>query len=115
MAHHKDWRRRVYHVLEQGPVGEHASVWVDRLLVALIIVNLIAVALQSVPSIEQQYARLFSLVEDISLVVFTVEYLLRLWSAVEHGPHRHLSPLRSRLKYALSPAGIVDLIAVLSF
>jgi len=115
MAHQRDWRRRVYQVLEQGPVGEHASVWVDRLLVALIIVNLIAVALQSVPAIEQQYARLFSLVEDISLVVFTIEYLLRLWSAVEHGPHRHLSPLRSRLKYALSPAGIVDLIAVLPF
>jgi voltage-gated potassium channel len=48
-------------------------------------------------------------------VVFTGEYLLRLWSAVEHGPHRHLSPLRSRLKYALSPAGIVDLVAVLPF
>ena len=115
MARDNNWRRRVDQVLEQGPVGEHASVWVDRLLVALIIVNLIAVALQSVPAIEQQYARLFSLVEDISLVVFTVEYLLRLWSAVEHGPHRHLSPLRSRLKYALSPAGIVDLIAVLPF
>jgi len=115
MAHHKDWRRRVYQVLEQGPVGEHASVWVDRLLVALIIVNLIAVALESIPAIEQRYVRLFDLVEYVSLVVFTAEYLLRLWSAVEHGPHRHLSPLRSRLKYALSPAGIVDLIAVLPF
>jgi voltage-gated potassium channel len=102
-------------VLEQGPVGEHASVWVDRLLVALIIVNLIAVALESIPAIEQRYVRLFDLVEYVSLVVFTAEYLLRLWSAVEHGPHRHLSPLRSRLKYALSPAGIVDLIAVLPF
>jgi voltage-gated potassium channel len=115
MAHHKDWRRRVYQVLEQGPVGEHASVWVDRSLVALIIVNLIAVALESIPAIEQRYVRLFDLVEYVSLVVFTAEYLLRLWSAVEHGPHRHLSPLRSRLKYALSPAGIVDLIAVLPF
>jgi len=115
MAHQRDWRRRVYQVLEQGPVGEHASVWVDRLLVALIIVNLIAVALESIPAIEQQYVRLFDLVEYVSLVVFTAEYLLRLWSAVEHGPHRHLSPLRSRLKYALSPAGIVDLIAVLPF
>jgi len=115
MARDNHWRRRVYQVLEQGPVGERASVWIDRTLVALIIVNLIAVALQSVPAIEQQYDRLFSLVEDVSLVVFTVEYVLRLWSAVEHGPHRHLSRLRSRLKYALSPAGIVDLIAVLPF
>ncbi len=40
---------------------------------------------------------------------------LRLWSAVEHGPHRHLHSAHARLKYALSPAGIVDLIAVLPF
>ena len=86
MAHDNNWRRRVYQVLEQGPVGEHASVWVDRLLVALIIVNLVAVALQSVPAIEQQYARLFSLVEYVSLVVFTVEYLAAAVVAVEHGP-----------------------------
>ena len=115
MARDNHWRRRVYQVLEQGPVGERASVWIDRTLVALIIVNLIAVALESIPAIEQRYVRLFDLVEYVSLVVFTAEYLLRLWSAVEHGPHRHLSPLRSRLKYALSPAGIVDLIAVLPF
>ena len=35
--------------------------------------------------------------------------------AVEHGPHRHLSATRARLKYALSPAGLVDLVAVLPF
>ena len=47
--------------------------------------------------------------------MFTVEYGLRLWVAVEHGPHRHLAAMRARLKYALSPAGIVDLVAVLPF
>ena len=40
---------------------------------------------------------------------------MRLWVAVEHGPHRHLSAARARLKYALSAAGIVDLAAVLPF
>ena len=47
--------------------------------------------------------------------MFTVEYGLRLWGAIEHGPHRHLGAMRARLKYALSPAGIVDLVAVLPF
>ena len=44
MAHDgiRNWRRRVYQVLEQGPVGDRASVAVDRLLVLLIIVNLVA-------------------------------------------------------------------------
>jgi len=108
-------RRRVYQVLEQGPVGDAMGVVVDRLLVALILTNLIAVALESVPEIGARYALGFNLIEIFSLVVFTVEYGLRLWVAIEHGPHRHLAAMHSRLKYALSPAGIVDLIAVLPF
>src|SRR6185312_16334809 len=44
----RDWRRRAYQVLDQGPVGDHTVVLVDRLLVGLILVNLLAVALESV-------------------------------------------------------------------
>ncbi len=111
----KELRRRVYLVLEQGPVGERLGRMIDRLLVALILINLVAVALESVPKLGARYALAFELIEYVSLVVFTIEYGLRLWGAVEHGPHRHLSATRARLKYALSPAGIIDLLAVLPF
>jgi len=111
----KELRRRVYQVLEQGPVGDRLSVTIDRALVALILVNLVAVALESVPSLRVAYRPLFDAIESVSLVVFTFEYGLRLWVAVEHGPHRHLSQMRARLKYVLSPAGLIDLIAVLPF
>ncbi len=111
----RELRRRVYQVLEQGPIGDGASVLLDRLLVGLILVNLVAVALESVPSIEARYATTFVVIELVSLLVFTVEYFLRIWCAVEHGPNRHLTPLRARLKYMLSAAGIVDLVAVLPF
>ncbi len=108
-------RRKVYLALEQGPVGERIGAIVDRLLLALILVNLAAVALESIPELGTRYAVLFTLIELFSLVVFTIEYLLRLWVSVEHGPHRHLSDRRARLKYALSPAGLIDLAAVLPF
>jgi voltage-gated potassium channel len=111
----KALRRRVYLVLEQGPVGERIAVVADRALMALIVINLVAVALESVPALGARYALTFDLIEYFSLTVFTIEYALRLWGAVEHGPHRHLSPARARLKYALSPAGLVDLVAVLPF
>jgi voltage-gated potassium channel len=88
---------------------------VDRFLIALILLNLVAVALQSVPSYEARYALWFDFIEIFSLVVFSAEYGLRLWVAVEHGPDRHLSATRARLKYALSAAGLVDLAAVLPF
>ncbi len=111
----KHWRRRVYQVLEQGSVGDRTSVLVDRLLVLLILVNLVAVALESVPHLRAAYRPVFDVIEDISLLVFTVEYVLRVWSAVEYGPNRHMPPLRARLKYVFSAAGIVDLVAVLPF
>jgi voltage-gated potassium channel len=111
----KGLRRRVYQILEQGPVGDRVSKAVDRFLVVLILVNLIAVALESIPQYEQRYATTFAAIEFFSLIVFTIEYGLRLWCSVEHGPHQHLSPRQARLKYALSAAGIIDLIAVLPF
>ncbi|HZP69323.1 MAG TPA: cyclic nucleotide-gated ion channel [Pseudolabrys sp.] len=108
-------RRRVYQVLEQGPVGDRVSTVVDRLLVALILANLVSVALESVPEYQARYATLFAVIEYVSLTVFTAEYGLRVWSAVEHGPHRHLRRSRARIRYVLSAAGIIDLIAVLPF
>ncbi len=111
----KDLRRRAYQLLEQGPVGDGASRAVDRFLVVLILINLVAVALESIPELEAQYSALFDTIEIFSLVVFTAEYVLRIWSAVEDGPNRHLPHMRARLKYVLSPAGLVDLLAVLPF
>jgi voltage-gated potassium channel len=111
----KELRRGVYRALEEGPVGERVGRVVDRMLIALIAINLAAVALESVPALEAKYRVAFDAVEYVSLLVFTIEYGLRLWAAIEHGPHRHLNATRARLKYALSPAGIVDLVAVLPF
>ena len=108
-------RRQVYLVLEQGPVGSGAGLVVDRILIALILLNLVNAALESVPSLSAHYGAVFKTIEYISLVVFTLEYALRLWSTVDHGPYHHLSATRARIKYALSPTGIVDLLAVLPF
>lgn len=108
-------RQRIHLVLEQGHVGDNLSLAVDRFLMALLLVNLVAVALESVPSIEARYGTLFSTIEYFSLVVFTLEYAARVWSAVENVPHGHLPAWRARLKYVFSAGGLVDLVSVLPF
>jgi voltage-gated potassium channel len=50
-----------------------------------------------------------------SVVVFTAEYLLRLWSSVEHVPYAGHSPAAIRFAWMRSASGIVDLLAVLPF
>jgi voltage-gated potassium channel len=109
------WRRRAYEILEHGPVGDRAMRLVSRGIVLLVLVNIAAVVLQSVPRYEAAFGGGFAAIEIVSLVVFTVEYLLRIWAAAEHAPHRHLKPLRARLRYMLSADGLVDLVAVLPF
>ena len=109
------WRRRVYEILEQGPVGDRSMRLVSRLLILLVLVNIAAVVLESVPRYEQAVRGIFVAIETASLVVFTVEYLLRIWIAVEHAPHRDLRPLRARWRYIVSTNGLIDLVSVLPF
>ena len=110
-----DLRRRIYEVLERGLAGDRMSLLVDRGLMALILVNLTAVALESMPSMAARYHVWFDLIEYASLVVFTLEYGLRVWVAVEHAPYRHLPASTARIHYVLSAPGIIDLLAVLPF
>jgi len=108
-------RRRFYEILEQAPPDDRVSLAVNRFLIALIAVNLVALALQSVPSWEAEFGGVFLAIELVSLIVFTVEYGLRLWVAADNLPQRAKGAGRARLAYVLSPAGLIDLIAVVPF
>jgi voltage-gated potassium channel len=108
-------RHRLYDILEHGSIGDRAGVIVGRLIALLIVVNLAAMTLESVPSLEARYAPLFTAIELLSLIVFTIEYGLRVWVAPEHDRHRHLSARRARWQFVSSSLGVIDLLAVLPF
>jgi voltage-gated potassium channel len=108
-------RHRLYEILEHGPIGDRTGLIVGRLIVVLIITNLVAMTLDSVPALQAQYEPLFTAIELLSLVVFTIEYGLRVWVAAEHAPHRHLGERKARWRFVSSPLGIIDLLAVLPF
>lgn len=106
-------RRRVYEVLDVGSMHDRISVLVHRLLVVIVLLSVAAVILESVPSINASSGRVFYLFEVFAATLFTLEYGLRLWAAVEHPPLRHLPPWKARLAYAVQPALIIDLMAIL--
>ena len=85
----RDLRRRLYEILEHGTIGDRTGLIVGRLIVILIVANLVTMALDSVPALQAQYGPLFIAIELLSLVVFTIEYGLRVWVAAERAPHRH--------------------------
>lgn len=108
-------RRRVYDVLESGRGDSALATLVENFLVFLIFINVAAFVLESVPSIQRQHAGLFTLIDWASVTIFTVEYILRIWSCVEVPFLKRIPPLRARLKYATRPFLIIDLLAILPF
>jgi len=112
---HVDLRRRLYEVLEHGAIGDRAGLIVGRLIVVLIVINLVAMTLDTVPKLQAEYGPLFTAIELLSLVLFTIEYGLRVWVAAEHAPHRHSSERKARWEFITSPLGVIDLLAVLPF
>jgi voltage-gated potassium channel len=107
-------RRELYNLLDDGtdhPVGKV----LHNVIIALILVSVMASVLESVPSLAARFGILFIGVETVAVVVFTIEYLARLWGAVEHPPYRDLPPWRARLTHVISVGAIVDLLAVAPF
>lgn len=109
------FKRRVYEILEEGAQNDVISAWVDRALMVLIVLNVIAVVLETVPDIHARYAIQFAIFEYASVAVFSVEYGLRFWVADIHVPLRHLGPVRARINYLGDPSGVIDLAAILPF
>ncbi|PTW61754.1 voltage-gated potassium channel [Breoghania corrubedonensis] len=108
-------KRRIYELLEKGAAGDIGSVILDRSLIALILVNVASVILSTVDSVEREWGGAFLLVEVLSGIVFSAEYFARLWVADMHPPLRGLGPLKARIRYAMQPFAVIDLLAVAPF
>ncbi|MGQ3360878.1 MAG: cyclic nucleotide-gated ion channel [Phreatobacter sp.] len=108
-------RRRIYELLDKGLAGSWLADLVHGALIALVMVNVAAVVLESMPALASAYAGEFRALEIASVAAFSLEYVARLWVAPEHPPYHGLSPLRARLRAALSPALIIDLLAIVPF
>ncbi len=113
MAQHMFWRKWFYQALVEKR-GDHWARLLNGFLVALIVLNVIAVILESESSIHSLHPHSFWIFESISVVIFTVEYYLRVWICVEGKP-QHQSAIKGRIRYLLSPMALVDLIAILPF
>lgn len=106
-------KQRIYEILEAGAAADRAAVWAGRVIVALILVNLTAVVLETVPDLAAVYGRLFIGVEIATVAIFAVEYGLRLWVADLHPPFRRLGAVGARLRFMVQPSSIIDLLAIL--
>ena len=105
-------RQWTHAVLEEG---HSESIWgrlIEGFLIALIVANVAAVALETIPSIYTSFATLFKIFEECSLGIYTAEYAARIWSATEDPRIAAQGAWRGRLAFALRPLMVVDFLAV---
>lgn len=104
-------RRRIWEILEVAGPGDRTSEHFDIAIRAVIALNVVAVVLETIPSLDAALRAFFVAFEAFSVAVFTVEYVARVWSCVEAPAYRR--PLRGRLRFAATPLALIDLLAVL--
>lgn len=105
-------RRRTYDFLELGSFGSRWAAAFEVFMVLLILANVVAVALETVPSLWARYGPAFALFDNISLTIFAVEYALRVWASAEREAVAGDSVMRRRLRYILSPLAVLDLVVI---
>ena len=109
-------RRRAFGLLE--PTAEDAGLanrCISGFVVGLIILNVLAVILESNKALYAQFGAQFAAFEVFSVCVFTIEYIARLWIAPEYAWFRELPGWKARLKYATKPMALIDLLAIAPF
>ncbi|HMB49575.1 MAG TPA: ion transporter [Natronoarchaeum rubrum] len=106
-------RRRVYDVLNARHAHDRLSIAVNGLIAGLILLNVVGVVLFTVDDLAARYGAYFRAADAFFVAVFSVEYLLRVWSCT--ADDRFSSPVRGRLRFALTPYALIDLVAILPF
>jgi voltage-gated potassium channel len=105
------WRRKVHDILEVGGEAHPAGYAVNAFIVTLIVLNAVAFAAETVDGLAADYEPWFRAFNIFSVLVFTLEYVLRLWSAVDIPMLSRLPHWRARLRFATRPIMIIDLLA----
>jgi voltage-gated potassium channel len=105
-------RRRIYEILSNPRPGDTLGRWVSIALLVLIAANVTANVIETDADIAARAPEFFRTFEIVSVIVFTIEYVLRLWSAVEDP---RFAGWFGRVRAAFRPMALIDIAAFAPF
>ena len=106
-------KTRVYEIVSSAQEGDRISFWFDMAIIGFIMLSVVELVLATVPGMLIRHLWLFFAVEIITAVVFSIEYFLRMWSCT--ADPRYQKPVAGRIRYALTPLVLIDLISILPY
>ena len=111
----RTFKQNTYRILESGHAEDFVSRFFDWAMMAFIIVNVAAVTLETVDTLQVRWGAVFLWIEIVTVAAFTVEYLSRMWVADLHLPLRRFGPVGARLRYIISPFALIDIAVIAPF
>lgn len=109
---YKKIQHRIFEIIEKGKKNDLPSIIFDIVIMVLITLNVISVFIESF-TISAQLSYYLRNFEIYSIVVFTIEYFLRVWTAPCLFPDK--SRIKARFLYIFSFMALIDLLAILPF
>jgi voltage-gated potassium channel len=104
-------KNRIYNLVEKGSHGSLINLIFDYFIIVLIVLNVIAIALETLTGLSARFQIILRIFELVSIGIFTVEYLMRIY--ISDITHPSKSRLASIFRFVVSPFGLIDLLAIL--
>ena len=106
-------KNKIFKIIEPADKYDTPSLIFDSFIITLIMLNVLSIILESFQGLNDRYYYYFRLFEIISVTIYTIEYLLRLWTA--DLKYLNKNKIIARLLYIITPLAIIDLLAILPF
>ena len=102
-------REQAYHLIENTEKSGRISRILDIALIVLIALNVIVVAVETIPGVYQRHKTAFDVFDTVSVAIFSVEYILRVWTSAEDLRYKGRW---GRLRYMFTPMALIDFLAI---
>ena len=102
-------KKRIWEILETHEPDDRVSKYFDFFVILLVTLNVAAFILETEKDIYNEYNQFFEIFELVAVVIFTIEYLLRLITCNSDPEYKSKY---GRIKYLFTPLAIVDFLAI---
>lgn len=110
----KRYKKKIFDIIEIGNKGDVTSRIFDVLIVLTIVLNL-TVTLADTFAEMAPYKSVIDAIELVTIIIFTVEYIIRVWTSEYLYPNKNYSKLKAALCFAFSFYGIIDLLTFMPY
>ncbi len=108
----KDFKRKVFDIIEIGTEDDKWGIAFDAMIVIAILSNLFVTLFETFDA-SKPYMPILEIVELVTIIIFTIEYALRIWTAEYLYPGKR--PGKARVMFIFSAFGIIDLLTFFPF